>query len=198
MADDVAYWHCPVCDLRFMDAASLPEAKAEKAHYDRHNNDLDDPNYRRFLNRLAEPLLAELSTRQGALDVLDFGAGPGPLLARMLTEAGCRTAIYDPFYAPDQDVLRRRYDVITATEVAEHFHRPRAMFDQLHQLLNPGAVLAIMTGVVTEDVDFARWHYRRDPTHVAFYSRATLAFIAGLYGYGMAMPHPNVVIFRAD
>lgn len=190
------YLHCPECDLRFMDAAHLPEETAEKAHYDLHQNDLEDPRYRDFLNRLAAPLLAALAGHEPPPRVLDFGAGPGPLLARMLTEAGCATAIYDPFYAPDAAVLTRSYDAVTATEVVEHFHQPGVMFDRLHDLLAPRGVLAIMTSVVTTETDFATWHYRRDPTHVAFYSPASLAYIASRYGYTMARPHPNVVIFR--
>jgi len=44
-----------------------------------------DPRYRRFLARLAEPLIAHLP--KGARG-LDFGCGPGPTLSLMLREAG--------------------------------------------------------------------------------------------------------------
>ena len=47
---------------------------------------------------------------------LDFGAGPGPALAAMMSEDGFDVAIYDPFFQPDAEALQRKYDFITSTE----------------------------------------------------------------------------------
>jgi len=164
------YLRCERCALVFVPPCSLPGAPQEKAEYDLHRNAVDDPGYRRFLGRLAEPLLQRLPA--GARG-LDFGCGPGPALAAMLREAGCRVALYDPFYHPDASALRGSYQFITATEVVEHLHRPGEELRRLWALLQPGGILGIMTKLVRDAEAFAGWHYRNDPTHVCFFSEAT-------------------------
>lgn len=191
--DAISYWACSNCGLRFMDAAHLPLPDQEKTHYDSHENNTDDQGYRNFLSRLAHPLMARLTAPQ---TILDFGAGPGPALAQMMAEHGHDVSIYDPFYHDDKTSLQRHYDVITATEVIEHFHTPRQMFDQLYDLLNQGGTLAVMTLLQDDDATFATWHYRRDPTHVAFYREETFSWIADHYGYHLTRPHPNVAFFQ--
>ena len=133
-------------------------------------NDPDDPGYRRFLARLAEPLLERLPP--GARG-LDFGCGPGPALARMLQEAGHDVSLFDVFYAPEEAVFQRRYDFVTATEVVEHLARPGEELARLWSLLRPGGWLGVMTKLVRDRDAFARWHYKNDPTHIVFFSIAT-------------------------
>ena len=127
---------------------------------------------------------------------LDFGCGPGPALARMLTEAGFDMALYDPFFHPDPAALDGRYDFITCTEVVEHLHRPAEIFHQLDGLLKAGGWLGIMTCFQTDDDRFANWHYRRDPTHVVFYRERTFAWLAERFGWHMEVPRKDVVLFR--
>lgn len=177
----------------FVDPAQRPIAAAEQAQYALHRNDPDDCRYRGFLARLAEPLLERLPPRQYGLD---YGCGPGPALAAMLSEAGHRIALYDPFFQPDPAVLERRYDFITCTEVWEHFHRPAAEFARLHALLEPGGWLGVMTRLQTDDSRFANWHYRRDPTHVVFYRAATLHDIARRFGWACEILAPDTALFR--
>lgn len=186
------YWRCPACGLTFLHPDGHPDAAAERAQYETHENDPLDPGYRRFLGRLAEPLVARLPA--GA-EGLDYGCGPGPALAMMLREAGFPTAVYDPFYVPDTAPLERQWDFITCTEVVEHFHHPAVEFDRLHGLLRPGGWLGVMTELLTDDARFAGWRYRRDPTHVAFYSEAVLTWIARRYGYALQRPGRNVALF---
>lgn len=193
--ENIPYWSCPDCGLVAKDKAHFPSPDAEKAHYDSHNNDLNDLGYKQFLERLLIPLMDRVNWDNAPITALDFGAGPGPLLAKMLADAGCDTSIYDPFYAPDQSVLAGRYDIITATEVIEHFHNPKVMFDHLHAMLKPKGMLAVMTMVLTDDIDFKQWHYHRDPTHVVFYRPETFAHIAEHYGLRLEIPHKNVAIF---
>lgn len=174
-------------------AAQHPSAAAERAEYELHRNDVADLGYRRFLARLADPLLARLAVGS---DGLDYGCGPGPLLAQMLEEAGHRVALYDPFFAPDGDVLRRRYDFVTCSEVVEHFHRPAEEFERLDGLLRAGGWLALTTCLQIDDARFAHWHYRRDPTHVVFYREATLRLLARRHGWRCEFPATDVVLMR--
>ncbi len=176
-----------------MDPAHWPDIGTEKAEYDRHENDPDDPGYRRFLNQLVGPLQERL--RPGSHG-LDFGCGPGPALARMLEEAGHRVAIHDPIYYPDREVLLCQYDFLTATEVVEHLHDPAATFELMDRLVTPGGLIGIMTRFQTDDARFARWHYRRDPTHVVFYRVETFEWLGRSLGWEMEIIPPGVVLAR--
>ncbi|WP_041524860.1 class I SAM-dependent methyltransferase [Gilvimarinus agarilyticus] len=170
-----AYLRCELCDLIFVPPEYYLSPEREKAEYDLHDNQPDDPGYRRFLSRLFTPLVNQLTP--GSVG-LDFGCGPGPALAAMLRERGFKVALYDVFYHPDRSVLNRQYDFITATEVVEHLHDPQQQLQCLWDGLAPGGVLAIMTKLALDVDAFSRWHYKNDPTHVCFFSRTTFEFLA--------------------
>lgn len=185
------YLRCESCLATFVDPEQLPSQDSERSHYQLHDNRPDDPNYRRFLSRLSEPLLAVLPSAQYGLD---YGCGPGPALGVMLEEAGYRMRLYDPFFYADETALQGQYDFITCTEVVEHFHRPAEQFERLNTLLKPGGVLAIMTCFQTDDARFANWHYRRDPTHVVFYREETFRYLASQFGWRCEIPCKDVVL----
>ncbi len=187
------YRRCACCEARYLDARDLPPPDVELAHYRLHRNDVNDPHYRSFLARLADPLLHRLRPQ---LRGLDFGCGPGPALAAMLRDAGHEMAVYDPLFFPDVDVLQRRYAFITCTETVEHFHSPAAEFDRLDSLLADDGWLAIMTCFQTDDARFADWHYRRDPTHVVFYREATLRHVARQRGWLCEIPVKDVALMH--
>lgn len=187
------YWRCERCKATFLDPQQLPSAESEQQEYQLHQNDVNDDGYRRFLMRVSEPLLQRL---QSAQQGLDYGCGPGPALADMLTQAGHQMSLYDPVFQPDTEALQRTYDFITCTEVAEHFHQPAQEFDRLNTLLKPGGWLAIMTSFQTDDSAFANWHYRRDPTHVVFYKEETFYWLASHYGWRCEIPVKNVALLQ--
>ncbi|MDJ0780580.1 MAG: class I SAM-dependent methyltransferase [Desulfosarcinaceae bacterium] len=168
------YLRCGDCRLVFVPSSFWLSAAQEKAVYDLHRNDPADPDYRRFLSRLSTPLLGRLAPNSRGLD---FGCGPGPALAQLLTARGHRTDLYDPFYYDDASVFERRYDFITATEVVEHLRKPARVWDRLFAILRPGGWLGIMTKLVIDGDAFRRWHYIRDPTHICFYSRETFDYL---------------------
>ena len=163
-----------------MDSEHHLSAVDERSRYDLHRYDPDDAGYFRFVAPLLEEVRA--SARPGARG-LDFGAGRVPLLARHLTDLGYAVAIYDALYWPNDADLDTTYDFVTACEVVEHFYRPAFEFARLRRLLSPGAPLMIMTDVRRDEIDFDSWSYRRDPTHVAFYSARTFRWIATAFGF---------------
>ncbi len=63
-------------------------------------------------------------------------------------------------------------------------------------MLRPGGILAVMTCFQTEDARFAGWHYRRDPTHIAFYRRATFAWLARRHGWTLTIPAKDVALLQ--
>lgn len=187
------FFRCPVCRLVFLHPTDRPDAAAERAHYGTHENRPDDPGYRRFLARLADPLAERLAL--GA-EGLDYGCGPGPALSGMMTERGFPSRDYDPFFAPDADALRRTYDFVACSETAEHFHHPAAEWTRLDGLLRPDGWLGVMTEMLDDVRDFASWRYARDPTHVSFYHADTMRWIADTHGWRMDALARNVVLFH--
>lgn len=187
------YWRCETCEATFLDPDQRLQRDAEFSHYKYHENDPGEPGYRRFLSKLAGPLLEKL--KPGMIG-LDYGCGPGPALAAMLEEAGLEMALYDPFFHPDRDPLQRSYDVITLSEVAEHLFEPAHEFERLERLLRPGGWLGVMTCFQTDDTSFAAWHYRRDPTHVVFYRPATLQIVAEQRGWSCEIPRKDVALMQ--
>ncbi len=187
------YFRCPVCRMIAVGQDDLPELATERERYLQHNNEVHDPDYRAFLSRLwsvVKPLLAEGATG------LDYGAGPGPALVAMMCEEGFVADGYDPIFDPRPELLERTYDFVVCTETAEHMHRPGDEFSRLDGLIRPGGLLGVMTAFAPELDDFNTWYYRRDPTHVAFYSAETMGWIAGRMNWRLELPGKNVAVFH--
>lgn len=187
------YHQCQHCQLVFVPDCYLLDHAAEKAQYDLHCNHPDDSGYRAFLGRLLLPLQACLHPQATGLD---FGCGPGPVLAGLLSQQGFQMALFDPYYYPDEGVLQATYDFVTCTEVIEHVCDARQTWNRLSGLLNPGGWLGIMTKRVMSHEAFTKWHYKNDPTHVRFYSEDTFRWAARHWGMSLTFPASDVVLLQ--
>lgn len=147
----------------------------EKAEYDKHENTVDDAGYRKFLSRLSLPLSEQLPS---GCKVLDFGCGEGPALIAMLNEQGFNATGFDIYYKNTPEVLQQSYQAICLTEVIEHLSDPLPILLMLWQQLNTGGILALMTKTVISQQRFSQWHYKNDPTHIAFYSDDCFRYLA--------------------
>jgi hypothetical protein len=58
----------------------------------------------------------------------------------MLEEKGHSLTLYDPFFKPNTNALKRNYDFVFATEVIEHFFHPALEFQRLRALTKPGGL----------------------------------------------------------
>lgn len=186
------YHRCLGCELVWLDAADHLDAGAEKAVYDDHDNRVEDPGYRRFLLRAFGEVLSRMPPPASGLD---FGCGPGPALIAMGREAGYQMAGYDKFYADEPELLNRRYDFITSTEVVEHLADPGAVLDGLWACLHSGGLLVLQTQRVLGDERFMAWRYRQDPTHITFFAEASFRALAARWRAGVEFPHQDVVVF---
>lgn len=168
--DDALYWHCQRCDFCFRE----PGQRLSPAH-ERERYNLHEPGDERYL-KFVEPLVRQIVSRTapGARG-LDFGAGQHPVLSEHLKHLGFAMTCYDPFFWPA--AVDGPFDFIVSCEVVEHLYDPRAEFLKLRRWLRPGGSLFIMTDLFTNEDTFATWYYRRDPTHVSFYSTRSLAWI---------------------
>lgn len=186
------YYHrCRSCELVWLDGADHLGPSAEKAVYDGHDNQVDDPRYRHFLMRAFGEVLSRVPPPASGLD---FGCGPGPALIAMGREAGYQMAGYDKFYADLPDLLTRQYDFITSTEVIEHIADPRAALDVLWGCLKPGGILVLQTQRVLDDDRFKTWRYRHDSTHIVFFAEASFRALAIRWQADVLFPHGDVVV----
>jgi len=185
------FTRCDACRLTFV-ASDLSVAE-ERGRYDQHRNEVEDPAYRAFLSPTAEAIVARVALPASGLD---FGAGPGPALAKLLEERGYAMALYDLHFHPLPANLQTTYDFIVCTETAEHFRDPRAEFLRFKELLKPGGWLAIRTELFTGAKPFSQWHYPRDPTHISIFSEETLVWIAGWLALKLEQPSPHLALFR--
>ena len=187
------YHHCNVCDLVFVPSSFLVSSKEEKAKYDHHQNSPEDEGYCQFLDRLLLPLTKHLKEGDNGLD---FGSGPGPTLSVLMQKRGYEMALYDIFYHDSPEVFEQTYDFITTTEVIEHLHHPLQEIQRLWSCLKVGGVLGIMTAFRVED--FSTWYYKRDLTHVRFFTPESFTWLAQTLGASLEIPQSGVVILKKE
>jgi len=151
----------------------------QKQRYLLHENTEENSGYVRMFEHFIQTGVEPFVPSGGKL--LDFGSGPRPVLAELLGEKGYSVDIYDVFFHPDEAYRTRQYDVITLTEVLEHLPDPLEILRGLTQRLHRDGVIALLTLFHPDNVEkFDPWWYRRDPTHVTFYTPKTIQQLANV------------------
>lgn len=192
--DGLSFFRCDACGFIWKDPAIRPTVEQERSHYRKHNNKLSDAGYRAHLMGLLAPVAALVEERSCGLD---FGSGPAPSLEPLAREMGLDCNSFDPFFAPNEELLQDgRYDFVLCCEVVEHFREPRSEICKLARLLKPGGLLGIKTQMPPED--FSQWWYHRDPTHVSFFSEETFRCFRNLFNLTTVHRAGPVSIFRSS
>ena len=62
-------------------------------------------------------------------------------------------------------------------------------------MLDNGGVLAIMTQMLSSDINFSSWHYKDDPTHVCFFSKNTMKYLAKSWQVDVSFYGDDVALF---
>ena len=127
---------------------------------------------------------------------LDYGSGPGPAISTILGELGIKMSDYDPIFANNANPLSETYDFVTCTEVVEHFCKPFEEWAKLIGLVKFGGILGVMTTLYDDSITFENWHYRRDDTHVSFYSIKTIEWIEKRFNLTREYCDGSVIILR--
>ncbi len=175
------YYACPACDYTFKSPDHHPDFSTQKARYDLHENDPDDPGYRAYFRRFLDFTLPRVPAIEGR--ALDFGCGASGLLASMLTEAGYTADRYDPIYHPDSAYASAHYDLIVSTEVFEHLDDPLGTLRHVRDRLTPTGHIAIQTQFLPATrTGFLDWYYRLDPTHIGFFTPRTFEVMSQMLG----------------
>lgn len=168
----VTYDVCQRCDFILKQEEFFLDEETEKGRYDLHNNDSEG--YKNSFDDVVNNYIKKLNPRR----ILDYGSGPYPVLTKIL-EQDYQVNHYDPFYHNDKGYLDHHYSLIVLSEVIEHMHQPLDELKHVLGLLEQNGYLIILTHLrhMKED-EFLNWWYRRDRTHVGFYSEKTFERIA--------------------
>jgi hypothetical protein len=174
---DRLYRQCPGCGWITLDQTHHLSTEKQKERYLLHENSEENSGYVRMFEKFIETAVVPFARNGGK--IFDFGCGPQPVLAELLRKKGYSVDLYDLFFNSDEVYQTRKYDLITLTEVLEHLSNPIEVLRGLVQRLEANGVIAFMTLFHPDNVEkFDAWWYRRDPTHVTFYTPKTIQQLA--------------------
>ena len=185
-------FRCSYCQSIFADPKTFLNYEDEKSRYETHNNDVLDPGYRNFMKPIVDIVSDKFTQNHIGLD---YGSGTGPVVSKMLHEKGFRVEQFDPIFCNKPEVLTKSYDYIVCCEVIEHFYNPHKEFLQLRAMLNPGGGLFCMTHIYIDSIDFRKWYYKNDSTHVFFYHPLALSYIKEQFQFGALEVNSRTIHF---
>ncbi|MCR4789537.1 MAG: class I SAM-dependent methyltransferase [Treponemataceae bacterium] len=194
------YFLCSSCQSISLEEECFLKPDLQKERYLLHNNSLEDDGYKNYLEKFLTRSL-EAFQEYGTAELedaiyLDYGSGPNPCLCELVRSKSLfkECLSYDLFFAPDLPC--QKVDYMTCLEVAEHFENPLQSFRQLSSLLKEGGILSLQTHLLSENIDFEKWWYREDTTHVCFYTEKGLIECAKKAGLVFLKKTGNTCLFR--
>jgi hypothetical protein len=194
----LVYYRCRACGFVSLEESHRVSSIEEKRKYDQHNNSLENEGYVQMFEDFIElsiaPYLANIKK------ALDFGSGPTPVFAELLKRRGLEVNIYDLYYAPKRVYEGKSYDLITSTEVFEHLSKPLETLALLVGHLDTNGYIVLMTKFPPKgDKAFLDWWYRRDPTHISFFTPKSFEVMAQKVGLNLLKTiNENIVIFQKN
>ncbi|XMB85116.1 class I SAM-dependent methyltransferase [Mycoplasmatota bacterium WC44] len=168
---------CDKCGFIYKEDDDLIDVSLEMDHYSKHDNNFENKGYVKMFNDLLDQI-DDYIDYSGL--ILDYGCGPGPVLSELMKQRGGTVKTYDLYFPHSEDYSEYHYDIITVTEVIEHFKQPLKDLKKIVNLLKPNGKLVIRTMFIQEP--FFDWWYRRDYTHVTYYNDKVFEFIAEKFG----------------
>ena len=186
------YHQCDNCFGIFADKKLIPDSETEKLRYTEHNNDIEDIKYQQFVSPISSAIMRDFTKNSKGLD---FGAGTGPVISKILTDNDFGIKQFDPFFHNHPELLNDKYDYIACCEVIEHFHNPKKEFILLKKLLNENGKLYCMTDIYNENIDFHKWYYKNDLTHVFIYHQRTIHWIKEEIGFSDVTIEGKLITF---
>ncbi len=186
------YYICTCCKGIFMDEKDRVNPEEEKKRYEQHNNDVEDERYQNFVSPITNSVLNDFGVKDKGLD---FGAGTGPVISKILEDNGYQIKQYDPYFHNFPNLLKQQYNYIVSCEVIEHFYNPDKEFELLKSLLLSGGKLYCMTDIYNSSIDFKKWYYKEDETHVFIYQAETFEWIKEHYNFSDMHIDNRLIVF---
>jgi 2-polyprenyl-3-methyl-5-hydroxy-6-metoxy-1,4-benzoquinol methylase len=140
---DISYYHCESCEYIFKSSECHQDFERQKERYNLHTNDEEDLGYIAYFQRFLDFVLPKIdNSKHKSIKALDFGCGASSILSTMLQKEDISCDYYDPIYHPILDESKK-YNLIVTTEVFEHLHQPKEVFESLVNRLEEGGYLFI-------------------------------------------------------
>ena len=108
------YYQCNNCYGIFVDSSLMPDRDSEKMRYLEHNNNVEDEKFQKFVSPITLAIKNNFKENDKGLD---FGAGTGPVISKVLKNSGYSIEQYDPFFHDYPQLLKQKYDYIACCEV---------------------------------------------------------------------------------
>tara|TARA_B100000686_G_scaffold352317_1_gene453868 strand:+ start:4249 stop:4992 length:744 start_codon:yes stop_codon:yes gene_type:complete len=198
-SDAREYWLCETCRLIFVPPLFHITSEKEVDRYLEHENSLENEGYVNMF-RAKINLVREACPKIGK--ILDYGCGYEPVLKTLLSREGYQVDAFDPNFFPDGK-SRKHYDMVISTEAFEHFREPSIEIERILGLLDGKGYIAVMTQFYPRENGspspsaFEKWYYKRDPSHIAFYTPETFEWIAHTSDMDIILNNEkDFVIFR--
>ena len=191
----VTYSVCNTCHFIHKDKEYHVDREEENRQYSLHNNSFESEGYVKIFVDLINDFIKPLGITK---KVLEYGSGPGPVLKELLVREGYSVFDFDPYFNNNVEYQDNMYELITSTEVVEHFNNPLDDFKHLSSLLEIDGYLVIMTKFRTMEIsEFLNWWYRRDTTHISFYTLKTFEYLADKFNLKLVTTNNvNVIVFQ--
>jgi len=186
------FFKCNTCAGIFLDKKLWLTKEEEIARYKTHNNDVEDKNYQQFVAPITTAVLKDFTVKHKGLD---FGAGTGPVISKVLGDHNFQIVQYDPFFHNYKNLLDKNYNYIVCCEVMEHFYYPKKEFDLLKKIMLPHARLYCMTVLFDESMNFHNWYYKNDPSHVFIYQFKTIYWIKENFKFSDVTINDRLITF---
>ena len=172
------YYRCSDCELIFLSKKSILSFDEERGRYASHNNVSSDPRYIKYLTKTVDFVEPH---RDSNSKILDFGSGKNAVLEYVYKNRGIKIDSYDPMYGIGLSLEKKSYDIVILCEVIEHLINPKKELEFINSLLKTDGMIFIRTSIFNDSMDFATWWYRKDPTHIIFFSNRTIEKIRELF-----------------
>jgi hypothetical protein len=174
------FMRCCNCLSVFLHPDFYLTEQQETAHYACHNNNPDDRGYQNFVRPIVNSILADFTKLDSGLD---FGSGTGSPIVKLLRDEKYNIQQFDLYFYNEKQRLKQQYNYIACCETAEHFKNPAHELAMLRQMLLPEGKLYIMTERYNDDINFADWYYKNDPTHIFLYHKKAFEWIKDTFGF---------------
>lgn len=174
------FFQCKTCFGIFLEKKLRLNRTEEIKRYKLHDNDINDKKYQDFVSPISTAIFRDYNQNHYGLD---FGAGSGPVITKILRDHQFQIVLYDPYFYNFPTLLETSYDYIVCCEVIEHFYNPKKEFTLLKKLMNNSSKLYCMTELYDDSMDFHNWYYKNDPTHVFLYQEETIHWIKLNYNF---------------
>jgi 2-polyprenyl-3-methyl-5-hydroxy-6-metoxy-1,4-benzoquinol methylase len=195
---ELSYYRCLSCGFVYLDDSHIIDNQREKAHYEKHNNSFESLGYVKMFEDFIEVAVAPYE--ESIESALEFGCGTGAVLAELLSRRGMEVDRYDIYFHPQKIYEGKQYDLITSTEVFEHLQKPMEVLKLLAKHTKECGYIILMTKFPpADDREFIEWWYRRDITHISFFTPKSFEVMANKIGLKiLKIVDKNIVIFQKE